>query len=149
MIKDLIEIGEFSMPPTAKFDNLLSKLLRNIINTYDFIDFGVLIANTEVYFDRDDLNVIIVSTPYFEYVSRGGIELLDLFMTDGIFLTYIQEKYSDMAKDFTNMIGTGEDLLSFKFPLPKITIMTDMTNDGVKALRRKVEGGGRHSGKKS
>lgn len=148
MIKDLIEIGDFSMPPTAKFDNVLSRLLRNIINTYDFIDFGVLIANTEVYFDKDDLNVIIVSTPYFEYVSRGGIELLDLFMTDGIFLTYMQEKYNDMARDFTNMIGTGEDLLSFNFPLPKLTITTEMTNEGVKALRRRVEGGGRHSGRR-
>jgi hypothetical protein len=149
MIKDLIEIGEFSMPPTAKIDRVLSKLLRNIINTYDFIDFGVLIANTEVYFDNKDLNVIIVSTPYFEYVARGGIELLDLFMTDGIFLTYVQEKYNEMAQEFTNMIGTGQDLLSFKFPLPKVTIMTEITNEGVKALRRKVEGGGRHSGRKS
>ena len=148
MIKDLIEIGEFSMPPTAKFDNVLSKLLRNIINTYDFIDFGVLIANTEVFFDKEDLNVIIVSTPYFEYVARGGIELLDLFMTDGIFLTYIQKEYNDKAKEFTNLIGTGSDLLSFNFPLPKVTIMTEMTNEGVKALRRKVEGGGRHSGRK-
>lgn len=149
MIKDLIEIGDFSMPPTAKHDLVLSKLLSNIINTYDFIDFGVMVANTDVYFDYDDLNVIIRSTPYFEYVARGGIELLDLFMTDGIFLTYMQYKYNDKAKDFTNMIGAGQDLLSFKFPLPKVTIMTEMTNEGVKALRRKVEGGGRHSGRKS
>lgn len=145
MIKDLIEIGDFVLPPTAKHDLVLSKLLTNIINTFDFIDYGILIGNTDVYFDIDDFNVIIRSTPYFEYVARGGVELLDLFMTDGIFLTYIQDKYREVTdRYFLRQINQGGNLLSLDMPLPKITIMTDMSNDTVKALRRKVQGGRRH-----
>src|SRR5690554_1542853 len=145
MIKDLIEIGDFVMPPTAKHDLVLSKLLTNIINTFDFIDYGILIGNTDVYFDIDDFNVIIRSTPYFEYVARGGVELLDLFMTDGIFLVYIQEKYSEVTNNFfLRQINQGGNLMSLEMPLPKITIMTDMTDETVKALRRKVQGGRRH-----
>lgn len=144
MIKDLIEIGNFVMPPTAKHDLLLSKLLTNIVNTYDFIDYGVLISNTDVYFDVDDFNVIIRSTPYFEYVARGGVELLDLFMTDGIFLVYIQEKYKIVTEKYMDKLRYFGELLVMDMPLPKLTIMTDMTDDSVKALRKNVKGGRRH-----
>ena len=144
MIKDLIEIGDFVLPPTAKHDLLLSKLLTNIINTYDFIDYGVLISNTDVYFDVDDFNVIIRSTPYFEYVARGGVELLDLFMTDGIFLTYIQEKYKIVTEKYMEKLRYFGELLVMDMPLPKLTIMTDMSDESVKAFRSNVKGGRRH-----
>lgn len=145
MIKDLIEIGDFVLPPTAKHDLVLSKLLTNIINTYDFIDWGILSANTDVYFDADDFNIIIRSTPYFEYVARGGVELLDLFMTDGVFLMYVQDKYREVTDSyFLRQINQGGNLLSLDMPLPKITIMTDLTDETIKALRRNVKGGRRH-----
>ena len=118
--------------------------MTNIINTYDFIDYGVLISNTDVYFDVDDFNVIIRSTPYFEYVARGGVELLDLFMTDGIFLVYIQEKYKIVTEKYMEKLRQLGSVLSSTMPLPKLTIMTDMTDDSVKAFRKNVQGGRRH-----
>lgn len=144
--KGWFDIGDFELPSTAKYDRGLTRVLLNMMNVYDFIDYNVMATNTEVYFDKDDFNVIIVSTPYFEHVKRGGIKLEDLFTTDSIFLEYIQKNMQKQTVDkFQEAIRKG-DYHNFQIKTPKVTIIEGMTMNDV--YDKQIESGrpGAHSG---
>ena len=129
------------------FDSYLQHIVIDIINKRDFIDYGILLENTQVFFDREEFDIVIVSPYYFQYVSRNGVSLLDQFMQDPRFALFVNEMYFEITQEkFENLIGEGS-MFDIFVPLePEIVLIETMSPSSVKneqkgmTSRRKLYG---------
>lgn len=121
-----------------ELNSFLTFLVLDIINRRDFIDYGILTSHTQIFFDRTNFDVVIVSPYYFQYVSRNGDSLLDDFMNDPRFNQWINETYQEVIyEQFNNILGSG-GAFDFIPVMPEIVLVETMDYDELKQRRKGI-----------
>lgn len=114
----------------------LTFIVLDIINRLDFIDYGVLVSHTQVYFDRENFEIVVVSPYYFKYVSRGGQSLVSDFLTDPRFSAFLSAAYKTYTNTFFDRMLSGLGVKNLIAPTPTLVIVDTMDYDELKSIRQ-------------
>lgn len=120
-------------------DAFLTQIIIDIINRRDFIDYGILVSHTQVFFDEEYFEVVIVSPYYFKYVQRHGARLLDDFLNDTRFMQFINFMYQEITKKRFDRIMIGDGFFDLIPIEPEIVLVETMTPDSVKSMTKNME----------